>query len=270
MARAALPTFGHSLFVAVDDAGCVVVADHDNHTIRRITPEGRVTTLAGSALAPPGGVDARGAEARFNHPCALAVDGQGNVYVADAANSAIRMITPEGQVSTVAGLLGASACLDAPVNTDARFTHPVGLCLDRQGNLYVADGTDNTVRRIDARGGVTTLAGQPNAVGHVDGPTGAEARFNGLWMIVADAAGNLFVADQGNGVIRRITPGGAVSTVAGTVNVFATVPGPLPGSMNGPGGIAVAPRTGDLFTTADNAVLCVRLGAQPPAPGPAA
>jgi sugar lactone lactonase YvrE len=188
--------------VAVDTAGNVYVADDSNHRIRKITPVGVVSTLAGSA--PPGSVDGPGSAARFNQPLGVAVDSQGNIYVADANNAAIRKIAPDGMVSTLAGLAGNAGATDGTAS-QARFYNPVGVAVDRSGNVYVADGGNNTIRKITPGGMVSTLAGLARSTGSTDG-IGSVARFNYPYGVAVDSAGNVYVADAYNNTIRKGVP----------------------------------------------------------------
>lgn len=178
--------------VAVDAAGTVYVADTENHTIRKITPAGDVTTLAGAAQHK-GSEDGRGAAARFYHPAGLAVDASGNVYVADNGNHTIRKIAPDGTVTTLAGQARRHGGTDGP-GPAARFLFPTGVAVDASGNVYVADHLNTTIRKISATGTVTTLAGQTLRSGYVDGP-GPEARFVGPFGIALGANGALYVTD---------------------------------------------------------------------------
>jgi len=196
-----LAQFRNPWGVAVDARGNVYVADMSNNTIRKITPAGIVTTLAGQPGAG-GQADGPGAQARFNAPYAVAVDHAGNVFVSDSGNQAIRKITPAGVVTTFAGLPGYAGHADG-TGPDAQFWNPQGLALDDQGNLYVADTGNQTLRKITPAGVVTTLAGEPEATGVADG-AGAAARFNGPGGAAVDAAGNLYVADTGNQTLRKL------------------------------------------------------------------
>src|SRR5882762_9201461 len=227
--------------VASDSAGNVYVADSNNNTIRRITPAGEVTTFAGTA-GLSGSTDATGAAARFNSPRGVATDSAGNVYVADTLGYTIRKITPGGEVTTLAGTAGAFGATDA-TGAAARFNSPTGVATDGAGNVYVADWLDHAIRKITPAGVVTTFAGKAGAVGSADG-TGPKARFFSPTDVAVDGAGNVYVADWGNDTIRRITPAGAVSTLAGVPGQqqsFGTfVPGPLPGMLFGPVGIALS------------------------------
>jgi mucin-19 len=198
--------------VAMDKNGNLYVADTDNHTVRKITLGGVVTTLAGAAGCP-GKADGTGAAARFSYPAGLAVDGVGNVYVADTSNDAIRKITPFGVVTTFAGKLGAGGALDA-AGADARFDRPSGIAVDKDGNLYVADTGNHTIRKVSPGGVVTTVSGRAGTKGGEDGAA-SDARFSSPEGVAVAADGTVYVADTGYFTIRKITPAGAVSTLAG-------------------------------------------------------
>jgi sugar lactone lactonase YvrE len=209
--------------VAVDSSGNVYVADSENCTIRKITPAGMVTTLAGSA-GTSGSADGSGTAARFQVPEFLTVDNAGNVYVADSQNCTIRKITPAGMVTTLAGLPGSYGSADG-TGAAARFDGPQGLAVDAAGNVYVADLWNFTIRKVTPDGVVTTLAGQAGTSGSADG-TGGAARFGAPWGGVAvDATGNLYVADYGNDTIRKITPDGVVTTLAGQAGATGSADG---------------------------------------------
>jgi len=214
--------------LAVDSEGNLYLADEPNAAIRKIDPSGNVTTLAGAGPSNRGFVDGTGGPngtARFNSPAAVAVDAQGNVYVADHQNSAIRKIDPSGNVTTVAGgnnHTPSDGFVDGTggATGTARFQRPSGIAVDSSGNLYVGDYGNNAIRKIDPSGNVTTLAGGGNNVGlngFVDGTGGAggTARFDHPQGLVVDAAGNVYVADTYNAAIRKIDPAGNVTTVAG-------------------------------------------------------
>jgi sugar lactone lactonase YvrE len=194
--------------LAIDGAGNIYVADQGNQTIRKITPDGVVTTLAGLARTV-GYADGTGSAARFTAPRGIAADAAGNVYVADGTHT-IRAITSAGVVTTVAGLAGSPGSGDG-AGAAAQFRDPPGIAVDAAGNLYVADQGNHTIRKIGA-GVVTTIAGFAGTAGYADG-NGSAARFNSPEGIAVDAAGNVYVADRGNNAIRKITPAGVVSTV---------------------------------------------------------
>lgn len=199
--------------LSIDSAGNLYVADYNGHVIRKVTPAGVVTTVAGSA-GIPGSTDGTSSAARFYFPSAAAVDSSGNLFVADTSNNAIRKISSTGAVTLFAGLPGRTGSLDGNRAT-ARFEDPYSVAADGLGNVYVADGADHSIRKITAAGVVTTLAGKPGTFGSADG-TGADARFFGPLGIAADSSGNVYVADTGNQTIRKITPAGVVTTLAGT------------------------------------------------------
>jgi len=204
--------------VAADGSGNIYVADTSNDLIRKITPAGTATTLAGSA-GHVGSADGVGTNALFYGPQAVASDGAGNVYVADTGNNTIRKITA-GTVTTLAGLAGISG-VDDGIGTNALFYSPQGIAVDSSNNVYVADTLNFTIRKISA-GTVTTLAGTSGTYGSADG---ANALFNWPKGLAVDGAGNVYVADYLNHTIRQITPGGVVSTLAGLAGVWGGADG---------------------------------------------
>ncbi|PJZ79235.1 NHL repeat-containing protein [Leptospira meyeri] len=192
--------------VAVDSAGNIYVADSQNDAIRKVTSAGVVTTIAGSTDSSSGFVNGTGTAARFTQPSGIAIDSAGNIYVGDTNNNAIRKITSAGVVTTLAGsATGASGYVNG-AGTAARFTQPIGITLDSAGNLYVADSTNNAIRKVTSDGVVTTLAGATTRLsGFVDG-IGFNSRFNQPYGIAPDSNGHLFVGDFGNNSIRKIVP----------------------------------------------------------------
>ena len=223
--------------VAVDGSGNVYVGDTSNNTIRKITPSGVSSTLAGLA-GSPGSTDGTGSAARFYHPYGVAVDGSGNIYVADSYNNTIRKITPIGIVSTLAGLAGSAGSTDG-TGSAARFYRPSGVAVDISGNVYVADSSNSTIRKVTSAGVVSTLAGLAGSTGSADG-TGSAARFYQPRGVAVGGSGNLYVGDTSNHTIRRITPAGVVSTLAGLAGSSGSADGT--GSAAGfyqPRGVAV-------------------------------
>lgn len=238
--------FGYPNGVAVDSAGNIYVADPAYNTIRKVTPAGVVTTLAGLA-GSSGSTDGTNSNARFNFPTALAVDSATNIYVTDSDNHAIRKLTPTGAnwvVTTLAGVAGSSGSADG-TNSDARFNAPNGVAVDSAGNLYVADAANSTIRQLTLVGTnwvVTTVAGLAGSVGSADGTNG-DARFNLPTGVAVDSADNVYVADLANGTVRKVTLAGtnwAVTTLAGTGGIHGSTEGTgIDARFNGPTGVAV-------------------------------
>jgi len=200
----------------------VYLADAGNHTLRRVAPDGTATTLAGSA-GNSGSADGKGGQARFSWPADVALDREGNLYVADRGNHAIRKVTPAGAVTTLAGAAGKSGRANG-AGSAARFNNPSGVAIDAVGNVYVADTGNQTIRKIMPGGEVTTLAGCAGMRGGTDG-IGYLARFNGPSAVVVDAAGNVYVADRDNHMIRRVSPDGTVTTLGGQPNRMSAADG---------------------------------------------
>jgi sugar lactone lactonase YvrE len=254
--------------VAVDAAGTVYVADRLNQSIRKVTPAGVVTTLAGSPSVV-GAADGVGASASFDAPTAVAVDAVGNLYVADG-NPTVRKITPAGAVTTIAGARGRIGNTDGPGSV-ASFGSPQGIAVDAAGNVYVADATNATVRKITTAGVVSTIAGIAGHPGAVDGPA-TSAQFTLPFGIAVNAAGVIYVVDlvpptltigpggisrtsNGSHVIRQIDVAGNVMTVAGTTDTLRGVRlGAFPGHFDSFSQVAVDVQ-GNLYGTDENGVL---------------
>jgi sugar lactone lactonase YvrE len=240
--------------VAVDGWSNLFVADNFNHTIRKITPAGVVTTFAGTA-GSAGSADGTGAAARFLNPSGVAVDGSGNLFVTDSYNQTIRVITPAGVVTTLAGTVGSLGSADG-TGAAAKFNYPHAVAVDGSGNVFVADTGNNTIRKITPAGVVTTFAGTAGAQGSADG-TGAAANFEFPTAVAVDGSDNILVADHGNNAIRKITPSGVVTTIVGRASAtyVGNLPGPLPASLVEPTAVAVNPSTGSVYITVSEAVM---------------
>jgi hypothetical protein len=195
--------------MAVDNEGVIYVVDRQNHVIRKITPDGNVATLAGSGS--PGFADGTGSAAKFKLPEGIAVDDAGNVYVADRTNHRIRRIDTNvssasaNYVTTFAG--GSSGFADG-VGTEAQFSYPSDVTMGPDGNLYVADQYNHSIRKITSAGEVTTLAGD-----------GAQGTFDRPSKVAADSSGNIYVVDGWSSPrIRKVTPEASVTTFTNSGN----------------------------------------------------
>lgn len=235
-------SFKSSEDVAVDSTGNLLVADTGNHAIRKVTPAGVVSTLAGSGAS--GFADGTGTAATFNSPRGIAIDSNGNVFVGDTGNHAIRKITPAGGVTTLAGS-GTAGFVDG-TGAVATFNAPKGVALDSSGNVFVADSLNNAIRKITPSGAVSTFSG--NGTEGFGNGTGRAASFNQPVGVAVDSSSNVFVADGRNNAIRKISPDGVVSTFAGN-SVFGFVDGMgTQAGFNGPSGVALD-SSGNLFVS---------------------
>ena len=208
--------FNNPFGVTVDMSGTIYVADTYNHRIRKVTPAGVVTTLAGSTI---GYADGTGAAAQFNAPFSVAVNSAGVVYVADLNNNRIRKVTPAGVVTTLAGsTIGYADGTGAA----AQFNNPHSVAVDSTGTVYVADTHNHRIRKVTPAGVVTTLAGSTQ--GYVDG-TGAAAQFYYPYFVAVDSSGAVYVSDTNNHRIRKVTPAGVVTTLAGSTPGFTDATG---------------------------------------------
>lgn len=241
--------------VAVDISGNIYVTDSRNHVIRKISVAGAVTTFAG-LTGSSGSSNGAGGAARFSSPGGIAIDGFGVLYVVDSGNYTIRKITPAGVVTTLAGLSGSRGSNNG-TGAAARFHSPYGIALANDGTVYVSEIGNHVIRTITPAGVVTTLAGTAGTAGAQDGQ-GNAARFRFPSGIDVDSDGNVYVADTGNHSLRKITPTGDVTTLAGSANSVGVLLGDLPGSLSAPLGLAIGVE-GALYVTDENSVLKVTL-----------
>jgi len=201
--------FGQTAAIAKGPNGDLYVTDASFHRIRRIDSAGNVTTFAGSGTMA--NVAGNGTAASIMNPMGLAFDSLGNLFVASNLGHAILKITPDKEVSIFAGA-GTKGFAEGK-GTAAKFNRPVGLCVDSQNNLYVADSENHLIRKITPDGTVSTWAGSTSGFSDANGTS---AQFNAPFGVAIDAAQNLYVADTSGMRIRKITPGRDVSTLAGT------------------------------------------------------
>ena len=231
------------LGVAADDAGNWYVADTANNRVRKVQPGGNLFTIAGNGNASYYGDGGQGTKASVNQPEGVAADALGNVYIADTLDNAIRKVTPDGVITTLAGTGTPGYSGDGGPANVARLTLPRGVAVDSAGNVYVADSGNNQVRRIDARGTITTV----DTGGSLSDPRG----------VAVDRAGSIYIADTGNRVVRRVSPGALVTTIAGNGTCCYSGDGglALDAQLNQPWGVA-ADASGNVYVAdpANNAV----------------
>ena len=204
----------HPFALAADSSGNVYVAEREGHRVRKIDTSGVITTFAGTGQWEDGGDGGPATEAPLPRPLGVAVDSQDNVYVASV--NRVRRIDGDGIVTTVAGTGDRGSIGDGGLAIAARLGAPHGLAFDATGNLYVASWDSNRIRRIDTVGAITTFAGTGELGYEGDGGPATQARFHHPLGIAVDAAGNVYVGEDGGGRVRRIDRAGVVTTFAGT------------------------------------------------------
>jgi sugar lactone lactonase YvrE len=247
--------FNAPVGITVDSAGVVYVVDQFESNVRRITPDGAVTTLPSILAADSANAVETLPTQGLNHPSGIAVDCFGNLYIADTGNNSIRKMAADGSVSVLAGA-GAIGATDGR-GAGARFNSPFGIAVDLDGNVYVTDQGNSTVRKITPDGTVTTFAGAAGAAGSADGIAGA-ARFSYPTGLAADEAGNLYVADRNNSTIRKIDSAGKVSTLAGVAGNDGSTDGMTGAALfSFPTGLAVD--TAGVVYVADTSANTIRI-----------
>jgi len=263
-AQATSATFYQPAGTAEDSNGDIFIADSGDNVVREITPDGVIHRFAGTGI--PGALLARNAtSSELDHPDAVAVNANGDVYIADTYNNRVLEVTPSGLISVVAGNGRPGYSGDGRPGIFASLNQPTGVAVDAKGNLYIADSANNVIRRVDARTGIiTTVAGDYAADQANDGLGGfsgdggpaTSAQLNDPEGVAVDGAGDLFIADTFNSAIREVTPAGVITTVAGVVgaNGAAPTPGsetsgvaPTASHLSGPQAVAVDLSTDTLY-----------------------
>ncbi|MEW2373935.1 RICIN domain-containing protein [Streptomyces sp. NPDC006656] len=227
--------------IAVDNTGTLYIADSENHRVRKVTADGTISTVAGTGAAGFGGDGGAATTARLNGPYAVAVDSTGVLYVADFNNHRVRKITTDGKISTFAGTGTAGSGGDGGPASSAQLHKPIGLFLDSAGGLHIADTYNHRVRKVAADGKISTVAGTGTAGFGGDGGLATSAQLNKPMGLALDSSGTLYIADTGNHRLRKVTPDGKISTVAGTGTAgFGGDGGPAASAqLNNPIGLAV-------------------------------
>ena len=261
------PAASASLYIpggtAEDANGDVFLADSGDNTVREITTAGTIRLVAGTGKAGlgKGGNATRSA---LDHPEAVAVDAQGDLYIADTFNNRVVKVTPTGKMTAVAGTGTAGYSGDGSRATSARLSEPAGVALDAKGNLYIADASNNVIRRVDATtADITTVAGNFAADKATDGLGGfagdggpaTSARLNDPQGVAVDGAGDLFIADTFNNAVREVTPAGVISTVVNAAPAAGGTPpagseangAPTASKLNTPYGISIDQATSTLY-----------------------
>ncbi|MDT0267012.1 RICIN domain-containing protein [Streptomyces sp. DSM 44915] len=208
--------FKHPYEMAVSSTGILYVSDYSNHRVRRITTDGKISTVAGTGVAGSGGDGGPAAKAQLNCPRQIAADRDGSVYIADAGGHRVRRIGPDGIISTVAGTGTAGSAGDEGPAVKAQLNKPFGVAVDADGVLYVSEFRGHRVRRIGPDGIISTVAGTGTAGSAGDEGPAVKAQLNSPYGITVDSTGILYIADSGRHRVRRIGPDGIISTVAGT------------------------------------------------------
>ncbi len=202
--------------VAVDAVGKVYIVDSGNHRIRRVDPNGIITTFAGDGELGFPGDGGPATEARLDNPTGVAVDSLGNVYIADGNQRLIRRVTPDGVINSVAGNDLLQDLNDGGLAIEAKLELPEGVFVDARGVIYIADTGHQRVRRVTLDGVINTIAGNGLFRFNGDGGPAVTAALNGPNAITTDRAGNLFISDFRNQRIRRVSPDGLIDTYAGS------------------------------------------------------
>lgn len=201
--------------IAVDRAGNMYVAEYSGHRALKITPKGKVTTVAGNGEQGYTGDNGNATAARLSLLNGIALDGKGNIYIADEFNNVIRKVTPGGIITTFAGTVWQGYRGDGRVANRALLNRPYGVAVDKTGNVYFSDTYNNVIRKVGTDGIINTIAGNGKEGYSGDGGPATDAQLNKPAGITLDDFGNMYVADEGNDVVRKISANGLVSTVAG-------------------------------------------------------
>jgi len=225
--------------LAIDSVGNLYIADQNDWVVRRISTSGIITTVAGTGQPGTGGDNGPATKAQLSGPEGIAVDASGNLYIVDTGNQRIRYVNSAGIITTIAGSGPAGFSGDGGPAISAQFSSPMGVAVDASGAVYVADLDNNRIRRFTIGGAVNTFAGTTISIG--DGGPSIQARLNAPWSIAVDSANNLYIADRADNRVRKVTPSGTITTLAGNgQNGYGGDGGPSTMAiLNTPNGIAL-------------------------------
>jgi sugar lactone lactonase YvrE len=202
--------------LAVDNAGDLFIADNGTNCIREVDSNGIIRTVAGTCANGFSGDGGPATNAMMSYPAGLALDASGDLYIADQGNSRIRMVAPNGIITTVAGNGGATYSGDGGFATNASLYNPMAVAVDGNGNLFIADGNNSVIREVTTNGIISTIAGQGGVFGYSgDGGLATSAKLYGPQGVVVDSLGNVFIADTDNDRVRQTQVGGRITTSAG-------------------------------------------------------
>ncbi len=246
--QATAASFNGASGITVDGAGNVYFADISDRRIRKINTTGIISTIAGTGVAGVAGDGGPATAAQVSSPYGILADAAGNIYIADAGNNRVRKISVTGIISTVAGDGTPSFGGDGGPATAAQLSSPVCVAMDVQGNLYIADGLNNRIRKVSTSGIITTIAGSGTAGYSGDGGAATAANINEPLAIAVDAAGNVFISDQFNHRIRKVDPAGIITTITGTgTGAFSGDRGPATAANIKQSFGIIADSTGDIY-----------------------
>ena len=257
--------------VTVDGSGNLYIADASNHRVRKVDTAGTITTVAGTGTSGTSGDGGPATEAQLNLPSGVAVDGSGNLYIADTSNHRIRKVDSSGIITTFAGTGTAGFSGDDGSATAAQLSSPRGVAVDGSGNLYIADNSNHRIRKVDTAGMITTVAGTGTAGFSGDGGSATAAQLNSPISVAVDGSGNVFITDSNNHRVRKVDTAGTITTFAGTgVEGFSGDGGPATAArLDGPRGVAVD-GSGNVYIadTSNHRIRKVMLWHPPPPPPP--
>jgi len=249
--------------VAVDSQGNLYIADSNNLRVRKVTPDGTISTVAGNGTGGYSGDGGPATSAELNYPDAVAVGSHGDVYIADTSNYRIRKVTTGGTITTVAGNGTSGYSGDEGPATSAEISYVWGIAVDSTGNLYIADGDNNRIRKVTPDGTISTIVGNGKEGYSGDGGPATSAEIDYPMGVAVDSAGNLYISDDDNLRIRMVTPSGTISTIAGNGDFgYSGDGGPATAATFGyPMGIDVD--HGNVYFADDNVAVRVLIPPQP-------
>ena len=201
--------------ITIDAAGNMYIADEENNSIRKVSTSGIITTIAGNGIAGFNSDNIAATNAELNYPTGVAIDAAGNIYISDYQNYRVRMINSSGIISTFAGAGIDGYSGDNGPASNAKISGPLGVAVDASGNLYIADYINNRIRKVNASGLITTIAGKGSFGYSGDGGAATNAELYYPYGVAADAYGNVYIADYQNNRIRKVNTSGIISTIAG-------------------------------------------------------